>query len=79
MCDFQVYRYLVDDFVIEHYEAVDSKDFVLKDEDYSSNRNEKKILTKRRTETYSIAQTDISKRESVFLGLEEENAKKWRR
>jgi CRISPR-associated protein Cas1 len=43
VCDFQeVYRYLIDDFVIEHCKAVDSKDFVLKDEDYSSNRKGKR-------------------------------------
>ncbi len=43
VCDFQeVYRYLIDDFVIEYCRNVGSKDFVLKDEDYSANRKGKR-------------------------------------
>jgi CRISPR-associated protein Cas1 len=39
VCDFQeIYRYLVDDFVIEYCRNVRTCDFVLKREDYSSNR-----------------------------------------
>jgi len=39
VCDFQeLYRYLVDDFVIEYCRDVKAKDFVLKTEAYSSNR-----------------------------------------
>ena len=43
VCDFQdLYRYLIDDFVIEYCRTVDSKDFVLKEEDYSTNRKGKR-------------------------------------
>jgi CRISPR-associated protein Cas1 len=43
ICDFQeLYRYLIDDFVIEYCRTVDSKDFVLKDEDCSVNRKGKR-------------------------------------
>ena len=39
VCDFQeLYRYLIDDFVIEYCRNVKTKDFVLKTEVYSSNR-----------------------------------------
>jgi CRISPR-associated protein Cas1 len=43
VCDFQdLYRYLIDDFVIEYCRTVDSKDFVLKEEEYSPNRKGKR-------------------------------------
>lgn len=43
VCDFQdLYRYLMDDFVIGYCRNVDSKDFVLKEEDYSTNRKGKR-------------------------------------
>jgi CRISPR-associated protein Cas1 len=43
VCDFQdLYRYLVDDFIIQHWRNVDSRDFILKNEDYSTNRKGKR-------------------------------------
>lgn len=43
VCDFQdLYRYLIDDFVIEYCRTVDSKDFVLRDENCSANRKGKR-------------------------------------
>jgi hypothetical protein len=43
VCDFQdLYRYLIDDFVIEYCKTVDSGDFVLKEEDCSANRKGKR-------------------------------------
>lgn len=43
VCDFQdLYRYLVDDFIIQCCRNVDPKDFVLKNEDYSVNRKGKR-------------------------------------
>jgi CRISPR-associated protein Cas1 len=43
VCDFQdCYRYLIDDFVVEYCRNVDSKDFVLKEEDCSANRKGKR-------------------------------------
>lgn len=39
ICDFQeLYRYLVDDFVIDYCRSVKASDFVLKTEAYSSNK-----------------------------------------
>jgi CRISPR/Cas system-associated endonuclease Cas1 len=34
----EVYRYLVDDFVVQYARSLKPKDFVLKTEDFSSNR-----------------------------------------
>lgn len=43
VCDFQeLYRYLIDDFVIEYCKSVKANDFVLKTEDYSPNRKGKR-------------------------------------
>jgi len=43
VCDFQdLYRYLVDDFIIQHWRNADSRDFILKNEDYSTNRKGKR-------------------------------------
>ena len=43
MCDFQeLYRYLIDDFVVEYCRTVRANDFVLKEEDYSTNRKGKR-------------------------------------
>jgi CRISPR-associated protein Cas1 len=43
VCDFvELYRYLIDDFVIEYSRSLKPKDFTLKSEDYSSNRKGKR-------------------------------------
>jgi CRISPR/Cas system-associated endonuclease Cas1 len=43
VCDFQdLYRYLIDDFVIQYCKNVEPSDFVLKDEDCSANRKGKR-------------------------------------
>jgi CRISPR-associated protein Cas1 len=43
VCDFEdLYRYLVDDFLIGFCQTVKAKDFVLKNEDYSTNRKGKR-------------------------------------
>lgn len=43
MCDFQeLYRYLIDDFVIEYCQKIEAKDFILKDENYSKSRKGKR-------------------------------------
>jgi hypothetical protein len=43
VCDFEdLYRYLVDDFLIGFCQTVKAKDFVLKNEDYSSKKKGKR-------------------------------------
>ena len=43
VCDFQeLYRYLIDDFVIDYCKTVKASNFVLKDEDCSANRKGKR-------------------------------------
>lgn len=43
MCDFEeLYRYLIDDFVIQYAFSLKEKDFVLKEETFSSNRKGKR-------------------------------------
>jgi CRISPR-associated protein Cas1 len=43
VCDFQdLYRYLIDDFVIDYCKTISSEDFVLKDEECSANRRGKR-------------------------------------
>ena len=43
VCDFQeLYRYLIDDFIIQHFLLLGKKDLVLKEEDYSPNRKGKR-------------------------------------
>jgi CRISPR/Cas system-associated endonuclease Cas1 len=43
VCDFQeLYRHLIDDFVVEYCKSVEASDFVLKTEDYSVNRKGKR-------------------------------------
>ena len=43
ICDFQEpYRYLIDDFVIDYARKLTPKDFVLRAEDYSSNKKGKR-------------------------------------
>jgi len=43
ICDFlELYRYLMDDFLIDYAKELDSKDFILKPEDYSKNRKGKR-------------------------------------
>jgi CRISPR-associated protein Cas1 len=42
-CDFQeLYRYLIDDFIIQHYLSLVKRDLVLKDADYSTNKKGKR-------------------------------------
>jgi CRISPR-associated protein Cas1 len=48
VCDFQeLYRYLVDDFIIQHFVTVRKSDLVLKDEDYSPNKKGKREYLKK--------------------------------
>jgi CRISPR-associated protein Cas1 len=43
ICDFmELYRYLIDDFVIQYCKRVQKKDFVMKTEDFSTNRKGKR-------------------------------------
>lgn len=43
VCDFEeLYRYLIDDFVIAYCSSISEKDFILKSEDYSSTRKGKR-------------------------------------
>jgi CRISPR-associated protein Cas1 len=43
VCDFmELYRYLVDDFVIQFCQGLGEKDFIMKNEDLSTNRNGKR-------------------------------------
>jgi len=47
VCDFEeLYRYLIDDFVIRYALNLDAKDFVLKDEDFGFNRKGKREYLK---------------------------------
>jgi CRISPR-associated protein Cas1 len=43
ICDFmELYRYLIDDFVIQHCMRLQKKDFIMKTEDFSANRKGKR-------------------------------------
>jgi hypothetical protein len=43
----ELYRYLIDDFVIQYCKSLKKKDFAMKNEDYSSNRKgEREYLNK---------------------------------
>jgi CRISPR/Cas system-associated endonuclease Cas1 len=43
ICDFmELYRYLVDDFVIQYCRDLQKKDFTMKNEDFSTNRKGKR-------------------------------------
>jgi CRISPR-associated protein Cas1 len=47
VCDFQeLYRHLVDDFIIQHYLKLSKRNFVLKNEDYSVNKKGKREYLK---------------------------------
>jgi len=47
ICDFQeIYRYLVDDFIIEHCRKLHKQDFAVKNEDFSANRKGKREYLK---------------------------------
>jgi CRISPR-associated protein Cas1 len=47
VCDFQeLYRHLVDDFVVEHHLRLSKRDFVLRNEDYSTNKKGKREYLK---------------------------------
>jgi CRISPR-associated protein Cas1 len=54
VCDFQeLYRYLIDDFIIQHFLLLGKKDLVLKEEDYSPNRKGKReYLNKEKNATF---------------------------
>ena len=48
VCDFQeLYRYLIDDFVIQHFKTLRKTDLVLKDEDVPPNRKGKREYLKK--------------------------------
>jgi CRISPR-associated protein Cas1 len=43
ICDFmELYRYLIDDFVIQYCQGLGKNDFIMKNEDFSTNRNGKR-------------------------------------
>jgi CRISPR/Cas system-associated endonuclease Cas1 len=51
----EFYRYLIDDFIIEYCKDVRANDFVLKAEDYSTNRKgERQYLSEERTDDLMI-------------------------
>ncbi len=48
VCDFQeLYRYLIDDFIIKHFMTLRKSDLVLKEEDCSPSRKEKREYLKK--------------------------------
>jgi CRISPR-associated protein Cas1 len=48
VADFQeLYRFLVDDFIIEHFRSLSKRDIVLKEEDYSRNKKGKREYLKK--------------------------------
>ena len=48
VCDFQEpYRYLIDDFIIQHFKTLKKSDLVLKNEDLSPNRKGKREYLKK--------------------------------
>jgi CRISPR/Cas system-associated endonuclease Cas1 len=55
VCDFvELYRYLIDDFVIQYCRRLESKDFMLKTEDFSGNRKGKReYLNESRTRDFT--------------------------
>ena len=47
VCDFQeLYRHLIDDFIIQHYLKLNKRNFILQNEDYSVNRKGKREYLK---------------------------------
>jgi len=67
VCDLmELYRYLIDDFVIEYCMSLKKKDFALKHEDYSSNRKgERQYLSK------PLAKDMMNKLNSFFESMVE--------
>lgn len=63
MCDFQeLYRYLIDDFLIEYCRRLGSKDFIIKIEDLARNKKGKRVYL-------NDTQTrDLTKRLDDFFG-----------
>ena len=52
VCDFQeLYRYLIDDFIIQHYMMLRKSDFVLKEEIVSSSRKGKRQYLRKKENT----------------------------
>jgi hypothetical protein len=47
VCDFQeIYRYLIDDFILQHFLTLAKRDFVLKEENYSNKKGKREYLKK---------------------------------
>jgi CRISPR-associated protein Cas1 len=86
VCDFQeLYRNLVDDFIIQHYLKLGKRNFVLKDEDYSVNRKGKreylkhqeneafiKELNKHFTSYVNIARIKVGEKQEIETLINEE-------
>jgi len=59
--DFQdLYRYLIDDFVIEYSRKLDEKDFIFKNEFYANKKSKRQYLNKEKTE-------ELTKRLNAFF------------
>jgi len=78
VCDFQeLYRYLVDDFIIQHFLSLGKRDFVLRNENYSTNRKGKREYLKQQKNTDLIKKlnnhfTSIVKVPRIRVGSRQE-------
>jgi len=68
VCDFQeLHRHLVDDFVIEHYLKISKRNFVLRNEDYSSNKKGKREYLKQ--EQNKIFVKELNKHFTSYVNI----------
>ena len=68
VCDFQeLYRHLVDDFVIEQYLKISKRDFVLRNEDYSANKKGKREYLKQ--EQNKIFVRELNKHFTSYVNI----------
>jgi CRISP-associated protein Cas1 len=78
VCDFQeLYRYLVDDFIIQNYLKLNKKEFELKNADYSINKKGKREYLKHRKNEVFIKElskhfTDIIEVPRINVGKKQE-------
>jgi len=65
VCDFEeLYRYLVDDFLIGYRLNIEAKDFTAKDEMYNDKKGKRIYLNKRRTEELTNELHDFFRRKT---------------
>jgi CRISPR-associated protein Cas1 len=73
VCDFQeLYRYLIDNFIIKHYLRLSKRDFALKDEDYSSSKKGKREYLKNEANMLFIKELNKQRARRIRVGARQE-------